>query len=419
MRPMKTKHISIAVTILAVALASGIARAQTNRGGAQKNHSNRPHAPLRVVTPAPGQTQFGDPLSGLTLTELGLFGAGLDEFENVETADGGLGPIFNNVSCVACHSAGGTGGASAVLVTRFGLVSGGVFDPLAALGGSLLQDHAINTMVAEVVPPAANLVINRQSTPLFGLGLIEAIADADIQRNVLRQPIDGIKGRAALVLDVVSGKQKVGRFGWKAQQATLLAFAGDAYLNEMGVTSRFFPTENSPNGDTARLELYDTVLDPEDEVDPATGKGDIDAAADFMRFLAAPPQLALTSSASAGKTLFQQINCSVCHTPVMTTAANTVGALNRKQAWLYSDLLLHDMSTLGDGVVQGAAGATEMRTAPLWGLRASAPYLHDGRAPSIDAAIRAHEGEARGSRDRYNRLTKTQRQQVIDFLKSI
>lgn len=420
MAAMKTKLISTAVSIVAVTLASGIVIAATNdRGAVQKNHSNRPHAAPRMVTPQTGSIQFGDPLPGLTSDQLSFFGAGLDEFENVETVDGGLGPIFNNVSCVACHNSGGTGGGSAILVTRFGQFTGGVFDPLAALGGSLLQDNAIDAAVQEIVPAQANVVAHRQSTPLFGTGLIEAIADADILRNVLKTPIDGIKGRAAMLTDVATGQQRVGRFGWKAQQATLLSFAGDAYLNEMGVTSRLFPTENAPNGDAAKLAAYDTVLDPEDEVDPVTGKGDIDAAADFMRYLAAPPQMPLTQSASAGKTIFQQINCSVCHTPIMTTAVNAVSALNRKPVALYSDLLLHDMGTLGDGIVQGPAGATEMRTAPLWGLRASAPYLHDGRAPTIDAAIKAHEGEAKSSRDRYNKLSKTQRQQLLDFLKSI
>lgn len=417
---MKTKIISTSsATIIAVTLASGFVTAQTSGDAGQKMHSNRPHAPSRMVSVPSGQTQFGDPLPGLTTSQLGLFGAGLDEFENVETPDGGLGPIFNDVSCVACHNSGGTGGASSINVTRFGLVTNGVFDPLESLGGSLLQDEAIDPAVLEVVPQGVNVVAQRQSTPLFGLGLIEAIADADIQANVPRQPVDGIKGRVAMVTDVATGQQRVGRFGWKAQQATLLSFAGDAYLNEMGVTSRLFPVENAPNGDTARLNLYDTVIDPEDEVDPATGKGDIDAAADFMRFLAPPTQLPLTTSAAAGKTLFQQINCAVCHKPLMTTAANPVGALNRKQVWLYSDLLLHDMGSLGDGIVQGPAGAREMRTPPLWGLRASAPYLHDGRAPSVDAAIRAHDGEAATSRDRYLKLNKTQRQQILDFLKSI
>lgn len=417
---MKTQPFATAAFVLAITSApSGVIAQAPASGGSQKVHSNRQHAAPRTMTVPSGPAQFGDPLPGLTSVQLSQFAAGLDEFENVETSGGGLGPIFNNVSCVACHNGGGTGGGSAILVTRFGQSSGGVFDPLASLGGSLLQDNAIDQGALEIVPSQANVIAHRQSTPLFGLGLIEAIADADIQKNVLKSPIDGIRGRASIITDPATGQQRVGRFGWKAQQATLLSFAADAYLNEMGITNRMFPVENAPNGDAAKLAQFDTIADPEDETDPATGKADIDTAADFMRLLGAPPQVPLTQSASAGKTLFQQINCSVCHTPVMNTQASTTGALNRKQVWLYSDLLLHDMGALGDGVAQGAATGAEMRTPPLWGLRASAPYLHDGRAPTLNAAIMAHDGEARGSRDRYSRLSKTLKQQLWDFLKSI
>ena len=138
-----------------------------------------------------------------------------------------------------------------------------------------------------------------------------------------------------------------------------------------------------------------------------------------MRFLAPPPQLALTFSASSGQSLFGQTGCAICHTPVMQTGANRVAALDRQPVPLFSDLLLHDMGALGDGIEQGTAGAREMRTASLWGLRASAPYLHDGRAATIDAAIRAHDGEAKAARDRYFRLGATEREQLLEFLNSI
>ncbi len=200
----------------------------------------------------------------------------------METAAGGFGPIFNNVSCVACHSAGATGGSSAITVTRFGRLVNGIFDPMTAQGGSLLQSSAIDPAVQEIVPPDANVIALRQSTPLFGLGLIEAISDADILRNAARPPVDGIAGRASQITDVASGQTRIGRFGWKAQQAWLLSFAGDAYLNEMGITSRFFPTENAPNGNTALLAQFDQFADPEDQVD-AAGHGDIDKVADSRR----------------------------------------------------------------------------------------------------------------------------------------
>lgn len=379
----------------------------------------RPRPVPRVVSTPSGPMQPGDPLPGLTSSELASFSAGLDEFENVENSEGGLGPIFNNNSCVACHNAGGTGGGSPILVTRFGRNAAGKFDPLEALGGSLLQDHAIDPAIQEVIPAEANVTANRQSTPLFGLGLIEAIPDSTILQNAKRPPVDGIRGRAAMITDIATGRERVGRFGWKNQQATLLSFAGDAYLNEMGITNRLFPHENAPNGNFALLANYDAVADPEDATDPATGKADIDTAADFMRLLAPMQPLPLTRSAATGSQIFQQMNCAVCHVPSMSTGASSIRALDRKPVFLYSDLLLHDMGSLGDGIAQDAANPREMRTAPLWGLRASAPYLHDGSAPNLDQAIRAHDGEARNSRERYLHLNLTQKQQVLDFLKSL
>ena len=385
------------------------------RQRAAVRHHFRPSAIVQPVGPA----KFGDPLPGLTQEQLADFTAGGMEFQADESIEGGLGPIFNGPSCVTCHASGGVGGGVTVTVTRFGRFVNGQFDPLDMLGGSLLQQKAIDVGAIEIVPNEATVIAHRNSTPVFGLGLIEAISDRDIQRGVPRQPIDGINGRAALVQYVVSGQQRVGRFGWKAQQATILAFAGDAYLNEMGVTSRFVPTENAPNGNAAALGAFDNVADPEDEPDPLTGKGAIDSAADFMRLLAPPPTVPLTPPAQAGRQIFQQLNCTGCHTPSMTTGPSPIAALHFKPVPLYSDLLLHDMGLLGDGIAQGAAGPREMRTAPLWGLRVSAPYLHDGRAATIDDAIRVHDGEAQNPRERYLRLSPTQQQAVVAFLNSI
>ncbi|OYW73770.1 MAG: hypothetical protein B7Z37_20270 [Verrucomicrobia bacterium 12-59-8] len=379
-----------------------------------------PHAPQPHSPPAHGlQPQFGDALPGLTKAQLATFLDGKDDFEDTETEAGGLGPIFNRDSCVTCHSAPATGGAGIINVTRFGRTDGGVFDPLATLGGSLQQEMEISSVLHEVVPPEANVVAQRNSTPLFGLGLIEAIPDHEILRNVRRMPLDGVLGKVSKVADAATGRMLIGRFGWKAQQATLLSFAGDAYLNEMGITSRLFPVENAPNGNTQLLAQYDTIADPEDVVDPATGRGDIDRVADFMRFLGAPPRLPPAHGAAAGHSVFQATGCAVCHVPLMITGPNKIAALHQQEVWLFSDLLLHDMGTLGDGIAQGTADVRDMRTAPLWGLRASAPYLHDGRAQTIDAAIKAHDGEAKASRDRYQKLSKQQVQQLLDFLLSI
>lgn len=386
-----------------------------------RHPAQRPqHAPHPAPPPPnASRPQFGDPLPGLTKTQTAAFLDGKDDFEDTETEASGLGPIFNRASCATCHSAPVTGGSGLINVTRFGRTSGGVFDPLVGLGGSLQQEMEINPVLHEVVPPEANVVAHRNSTPLFGLGLIEAIPDDQILRNVRQTPFDGVQGKVARVADPSTGKTLIGRFGWKAQQATLLSFAADAYLNEIGITNRFFPVENAPNGNVQLEEQYDTVADPEDVVDPVTGKGDIDRVTDFMRYMGAPPRLMLSNSAAGGRSVFQNTGCAVCHVPLMMTSPNKIVALNQQQVWLFSDLLLHDMGSLGDGIGQAAADVREMKTAPLWGLRASAPYLHDGRAQSVDEAIKAHDGEAKTAKDRYLKLNKQQVQQLMDFLMSI
>jgi CxxC motif-containing protein (DUF1111 family) len=362
---------------------------------------------------------FGAPLPGLTPEQLAAFNTGRAAFRERETVASGLGPIFNDVSCVACHNGQAAGGASRIFVTRFGHTENGVFDPLESLGGSLLQRRAIAQPALEIVPPEANTVARRQTTALFGLGLIEAIPDDAIIALAARPEVDGVHGRPSLVTDVASGEQRVGRFGWKAQQATLLAFSGDAYLNEMGITNRLFPDENAPNGKADVLAQFDTVSDIEDEVDPITGRGDIDALADFQRLLAPPPMRPLGTATLAGRELFHTIGCAQCHVPELTTGPSDIAALSGKKVRLFSDLLLHNMGALGDGIAQGDAGPREFRTPPLWGIRGSAPYLHDGRAPNLDRAIRAHDGEGSVARDRYQALTLTQRAQLLAFVNSL
>jgi CxxC motif-containing protein (DUF1111 family) len=213
----------------------------------------------------------------------------------------------------------------------------------------------------------------------------------------------------------------VGRFGWKAQHSDLLSFSGDAYANEVGVTNRLFPNDFAPDGNEALLEQYEPagLPSPQDVADPVTGKEDIDRFTDFMRVLAPPPVLPLTNSARAGSNLFALIGCAQCHVPVLTTGPNTIAALNNKPVPLYSDLLLHDMGDLNDGIAQAAAGTNQMKTPPLWGLRVRTAFLHDGSASTIDGAICAHDGEALRARNRYVRRSKVQQQQLVDFLNSI
>ena len=376
-----------------------------------------PQSPPQPQNP-PG---FGAALDGLTGPLQGAWRDGQDQFKAKMNPGNGLGPIFNRDSCVACHSGPAVGGSSGINTTRFGKTTGGVFDPLIALGGSLLQEKALQPFGVEVIPSQANTTAQRNTQPLFGLGLIEAIPDATILANVRTKPVNGVLGRAAMVTDPVTGKTVVGRFGWKSQQPNLLAFSADAFVNEMGITNRIFPLENAPDGNEKLLAAMEppNLPTPNDQTDTRTGKAGIDRLTDFMRFTAPPPPQPANASTTFGATFFLQIGCTSCHVPSMITGANPIAALNNQTVSLYSDLLLHDMGSLGDGIAQGNAGPKEMRTAPLWGLSSSGPYLHDGRAHTVDAAIRAHAGEATYSVNQYLKLSSSQQSLLLQFLNSL
>ena len=365
---------------------------------------------------------FGAALSGLSAEERARFTAGREVFVETEDATDGVGPVFNDNSCVACHSAPEVGGASDRVETRFGKLTRKSFDALEGLGGSLIQEQGIGVQadcefVAEVVPAEANVTAGRRTTSLFGLGLVDAVTDASLVELASRQRArtPATAGRAHFVADAVSGEQRIGRFGWKAQVPSLLHFAGDAYLNEMGITSPFFPEENCPQGNCDLLRC-DLVPDPEDD------GADIFLFADFMSFLAPPPRVAAAASkrvVGEGQRVFERIGCSDCHTPTLRTGPNEVAALSKREFAPYSDFLLHDMGALGDGIAQSGAAPREMRTAPLWGLRASNIFLHDGRASSIEAAILAHDGQGRGARDRFSGLRPDDRTRLLRFLRSL
>jgi CxxC motif-containing protein (DUF1111 family) len=372
------------------------------------------------VTPdlqlAKASTSLGDPLPRLSATDLQKFTAGQAVFTEVEEPDDGLGPVFNEASCATCHTAP-VGGTAGRLETRFGRTAGGVFDPMASVGGSLMQDHAIGavadgfTYVAEQVPSTANVVAGRMTTPLFGLGLVEAVPDAElIGLARLEKLLTRTGGTPGMVKDIGTGKMRVGRFGWKAQVATLHTFSGDAYLNEMGVTSPDFPDENCPQGDCAQL-VHNPVPGLNDDGD------DVEAFADFMRLLAPPPQG--SGKTPAGAVLFQFTGCAACHTPRLATGPSPIAALDRKVFEPFSDFLLHDMGKLGDGIVQGAADGRQMRTAPLWGLHTRPVFLHDGRATSVEAAILAHDGQGGNARDRYAGLSSEKKRALLAYLNSL
>jgi CxxC motif-containing protein (DUF1111 family) len=357
---------------------------------------------------------LGDPLQRLTADERARFAAGLEEFSTPEEADEGLGPVFNEDACIVCHT-DPVGGTTGRLETRFGRRgNNGKFDPLANLGGSLLQDHAIGRVAdgfkffPERVPRGANVVASRMTTPLFGLGLVDAVPDQELIGLAQRQPRD-VRGIANVLTDIATGETRVGRFGWKAQVATLQTFSGDAYLNEMGITSPNFPNENCPQGDCTAL-AHNPVPAVND-----TGNG-VTAFKDFMTLLA-PPQRG--SSSQLGEDLFKSTGCATCHTPKLATGPSPVAALDRKVFEPFSDFLLHDMGRLGDGIVQGNATGRLMRTAPLWGAHARPAFLHDGRATTIAGAILAHDGQGRAARQRFDNLSFDKKRALVAYVNSL
>ncbi len=388
------------------------------------------------------RSELGRPLEGIGFQERKAFRDGKDAFAEVETDADGLGPIFNNTGCAVCHSSPAVGGASPINETRAQkLVGNQLFD---LPGGSLFQSDATSSGCRENLPAEANVVGLRQTTPLFGLGLVEAIPDFEIEAYAFRQarfhPAEA--GRINRVLDVASGGQsRVGRFGWKDQQATLLSFSGDAYVNEMGVTSKFFPNENAPNGDMTKLKACDKAADPEDKDD------DVTLFTNFVRLLAPPPRDERLSrlevgsgfdghgdgerdrdhgsdrgfdrdiGPARGEKVFAAIGCGVCHYAGFV-ARSRIDAINGKRVGAYSDFLLHDIGT-ADGIAQGNARPNELRTTPLWGLQESAPYLHDGSAATIQDAIKRHGNQAAASRKAFDGLSWHLQQSLVEFLEAI
>ena len=231
----------------------------------------------------------------------------------METAEDGLGPAFNGNSCAVCHSVPAIGGISTMTEVRGGYRDeDGKFHALN--GGTLYHLFSTPPHRCQVqIPPEANVIARRAPIPLFGAGLVEAIADETIL--ALEDPDDrdgdGIRGRAARIIDVVAGRERIGRFGWKAQQATLLAFSGDAYRNEMGITNDLFPDEVALGVDAERLKLCSPKRGIEDVRNRRTGMRGIDNFENFMKFLAPIERGPIDAEVRAGEAVFQATGCAV------------------------------------------------------------------------------------------------------------
>ena len=425
------------------------------------------------------------PIDGLSADEMKLFCAGADEFVKFDKVkEDGLGPTMNFTSCGGCHLYPQSGGSSPptnpqyrfskeyppgtnvtpsfitehgpVREARFkhnndGTDDGGVHDLFTITGLPDAQGCELKqpNFAAEL---RNNNVIFRIPTPTFGAGLIEQIEDSTIiASHELKRghKYGGARGYALSLghLNFVrvghtAGKDKVdrngndgtiARFGWKAQNKSLLVFAAEAYNVEMGISNELFQTEREekascqfhdvPNDVTHAEKL--TAANPDDRFEALS---DIEKFAAFMRFLAPPipstDKPGGKASIARGREHFEYVGCSHCHTPELRTSKfSAVAALKDKSVWLYSDLALHDLGPgLADGVSQGQAGKQEFRSAPLWGLGQRTFFLHDGRTDDLVVAIKAHASkgsEASPVVTQYKRLSADEQQDLLNFLRSL
>jgi CxxC motif-containing protein (DUF1111 family) len=270
-------------------------------------------------------------------------------------------------------------------------------------------------------------IVFRIPTPVFGAGLIEQISDGAILTNLASSSFVkralGISGR----VNRTGNDGSITRFGWKAQNKSLLLFSGEAYNVEMGITSELFQQERDENPGCQFAAVPNDVTPSVREI------GAIQHFASFQRFLAPPTPSADTpggaTSIARGRAQFASVGCVYCHTPSLRTGNASVAALRNRTAVLYSDLALHQMGPgLADDVVQGGARADEFRTAPLWGLGQRIFFLHDGRTSDLVEAIRAHRSsgnfrfgpsEANAVIDRFNALGEGDKQDLLNFLRSL
>jgi CxxC motif-containing protein (DUF1111 family) len=433
--------------------------------------TNGPHDP--GVRGGPGA---GDPIPGLSPNQLAFFNAGKADFNAAEDVPDGLGPRMNLDSCGGCHAQPAAGGTSPAVnpqvafasldggtdtVPSFIRANGPVREARFVKNADGSPDggvHAIFTITGRtgatgctLTQPnfaaqlANNNVIFRIPTPAFGTGLMEQIPDAAILANQAagstQKSTLGIKGRANFSVSgrAISGQTNnngndgtIARFGWKAQNKSLLLFSAEAYNVEMGITNEIFQTERD---ETANCQFATTPNDVQnlDATTPLEATTAIQNFSNFMRFLAPPTPSTTTpggaTSINNGKALFTSIGCALCHTPQFTTQPSTVAALSNKPVNLYSDLLVHNMGPgLADGVSQGQAGPAEFRSAPLWGLGQRIFFLHDGRTSDLLRAIQEHASgdafhhnasEANGVIGNFNGLRDGEKQDILNFLRSL
>lgn len=428
--------------------------------------TGRAETPLRAVDPGvrPGTPGAGTAVAGV---DAQYFANTRSVFKEVHSIAGdiesgvGLGPRFNGDSCGGCHSWPAPGGSSPRQNPQFKMAKAhgasnripGFLKPDGPVFAARPKTRVGSTEAGDVLPlftvsgrtdaytcavqqpdfsDTANLSL-RIPTPVFGAGLIDNIPDPVILANRLAHAPEklrlGIDGEPN-----IDSSGAVGKFGWKSQHHSLAAFAGDAYRTEMGV-----PNEASSYGreslSTPCYALYEAAYDDPNYSSSydQNRQAPVFLFTEFMRFLQPPMPVKELAGASAeaignGRRLFDRVGCALCHTPSLRTANESdLPALNGRDAVLYSDLLLHHMgSKLADGIVQGHAGPDAFRTAPLWGIGERVFFLHDGRTSDLLVAIEEHRSDGGGLHseadaviDRFDRLSAPERQDILNFLRSL
>lgn len=362
-------------------------------------------------------------------------------FSERETIEDGLGPTYNDVGCIECHQSVDVGAFGQQMEFRAGHITNGAF--VDAPGGQLIHARGTDSDIVEHISTAETVKAFRVTLSTLGDGYVEALANQTLQDNVAAKPLAQRGTLTAVPVTEAGNTLRIGRFGWKAQQASLLSFSGDAYLNEMGITNPFdgFGGRSSSAADAGTHEnpastaegvidvtfpsAFDPVPDPEDDGD------DVLAFADFMAATRAPGrQNPIPAAAVRGDALFNSVGCNVCHTRTFVTAApgtlinggafTVPAALGNKIIHPFSDFALHNIGT-GDGIVQnaGQSSANQIRTPPLWGIRARNRLMHEGLNVTIFDSVQLHAGQATTARNNFNSLTAAQRNDLIAFVLSL
>ncbi len=470
------KHVRLMVFLLVLPMVLGIAALLQAQAPSTTSTVTSPSIPAVDPGVRGGPAGGGGPIAGLTARENEFFAAGKADFEEVEGVADGLGPRMNLDSCAGCHAQPATGGTSPFVNPQVGFAKkdGGTdtapffitsngpvrearfrFNPDGTRDGGVHNTATITGRTGaggcSLAQPdfgtqaANNNLIFRIPTPVFGVGLIEQIPDSVILANQAANAATkkqfGIKGHPNLTVSgrTVTGSTNnngndgtIARFGWKAQNQTLLLFSGEAYNVEMGISNELFQQEREQNPACQFVMVPNDVTDTEVATTPS-GLNAIEKFAFFQRFLAPPTPSPDTpggaSSISNGRTLFVSTGCALCHTPTLMTGYSTVTALRNQPVNLFSDVLLHAMGPgLADNILQGGAQGDEFRTAPLWGLGQRIFFLHDGRTTDLLQAIQAHKSagnstfgpsEANAVIDNFNKLNAGKKQDLLNFLRSL